>query len=324
MILLSVVPIKVKALDMSVLLERALPPNVDPAELVNRNILVNAEKELNYRHPAKMQMISKNELTNALRIVGLKPFTLESVERHKEAEKTKHQEHPIMGFLKNHVDVVGEFSIIAILVCIFASIVLAFLLDGKILKLWEGITVILLVLSIGLLISEAYLWPKVKIDVHWRRSQLNGYDAPIPEFALATALELHQRLPGIQFEIDELLVNRVRCDPFLVATYKGVEYYLEVWSEPGYTQERMAVTLNVRNKLFVKRATSFGLRANPHSFTAISSSLCFRRRLMTTSNVAICLVKVNLMRLPERAVQGSWWFHSRSGQLRPDGKPWIQ
>jgi len=58
-----------------------------------------------------------------------------------------------------------------------------------------------------------------------RRSQLNEYGAPVPEFALATALELHQRLRGIRFEIDELLVNRVRCDPFLVAIYNEVEYY---------------------------------------------------------------------------------------------------
>jgi hypothetical protein len=225
---------------MNIILERAPVIHVDPEELINHKILINAEKQLKYRHPAKLKIISENELTNALRIVGLKPFTLESVERYKEAEVKKHQEHPIMGFLRDHRDVIGDFSIRTILFCVVACIVLAFLLDGKVLKLWETISVILLVFSIGLLICEAYLSPKPKIDARWRRSQLNEYGAPVPEFALATALELHQRLPGIRFEIDELLVNRVRCDPFLVATYNDVEYYVEVWSEPGYKQERMA------------------------------------------------------------------------------------
>jgi hypothetical protein len=78
----------------------------------------------------------------------------------------------------------------------------------------------------------------------WVECDLKRYDEPVPEFALATAVELHQRVPGIEFRIDEFRVEAKSRDPFLVAVFKGECYYLEVWDEPGYKQERKAYSLS--------------------------------------------------------------------------------
>ena len=67
-----------------------------------------------------------------------------------------------------------------------------------------------------------------------------GYEGPVPEFALVTAMELHQRVPDVKFTIEELIVNEIPHDPFLVASLNGQKHYVEVWAEPGYKQERLA------------------------------------------------------------------------------------
>ena len=77
-------------------------------------------------------------------------------------------------------------------------------------------------------------------ECRWVECDLKKNDEPVPEFALATAVELHQRVQGIEFRIDEFRVEAKSRDPFLVVVFSGECYYLEVWDEPGYKQERKA------------------------------------------------------------------------------------
>jgi hypothetical protein len=92
------------------------------------------------------------------------------------------------------------------------------------------------------LVAIEYLTSDKDKVVSWSRFPLSSYTNPVPEFALATAQEIHKRLAGkeVAFFIDELVVEEKPMDPFLVAKCNEVEYYLEVWEEPGYKQTRMA------------------------------------------------------------------------------------
>lgn len=73
----------------------------------------------------------------------------------------------------------------------------------------------------------------------WFAIPLRKYDQPIPEFAMATALKVQAEFPNkFKMHVESLEQSN---DPFLVAIDKaGRKYYLEVWNEPNYKQERMA------------------------------------------------------------------------------------
>jgi hypothetical protein len=70
----------------------------------------------------------------------------------------------------------------------------------------------------------------------WEVVCIKGYHLPIPEFALQTAIDVKTACPEVALFIEEL---RTTKDPFLVAKLGGETYYLEVWNEPGFKQERV-------------------------------------------------------------------------------------
>ena len=76
----------------------------------------------------------------------------------------------------------------------------------------------------------------------WRRITLSSYGKPVPEFALQTAVDIaeHTGTSEVDFYIDQLVVNERTLDPFLVVRCKKdtTDYYLEVWNEPKFKQER--------------------------------------------------------------------------------------
>ncbi len=78
----------------------------------------------------------------------------------------------------------------------------------------------------------------------WRLTRLRDYQAPVPEFVLAKAVEIKRELPEAEFYIDQLAV-----DPFLIVSLLPlVDYvtnhrreldqetaaYVEVWAEPKF------------------------------------------------------------------------------------------
>ena len=73
----------------------------------------------------------------------------------------------------------------------------------------------------------------------WRETPLRGYQHDVPRFALGTAQEVKMRCPQAEIMVEELIKDKALKDPFLVTKLGKEKFYLEVWDEPGYEQERM-------------------------------------------------------------------------------------
>lgn len=71
----------------------------------------------------------------------------------------------------------------------------------------------------------------------WEVTPIAHYRQAVPDFALQTALDLKAKLPEVELFIESFEKRKVH-DPFLVAVYGGKWYYLEVWNEPGFKQQR--------------------------------------------------------------------------------------
>jgi hypothetical protein len=74
--------------------------------------------------------------------------------------------------------------------------------------------------------------------IRWRTIELSKYEKPIPEFALAKAVEIAEKVKNAQFSVEELTVSAERVvhdrDPFLIVTAGRETFYIEVWDEPKF------------------------------------------------------------------------------------------
>lgn len=84
------------------------------------------------------------------------------------------------------------------------------------------------------------IFPYREEALSWHRNRIQDYSDPIPEFALQTACDMKKEFPDMEFHIDSLVKGRAYKDPFLVGYWNHQEFYLEVWNEPDYKQERIA------------------------------------------------------------------------------------
>jgi hypothetical protein len=76
----------------------------------------------------------------------------------------------------------------------------------------------------------------------------DGYKAPIPAFAIARMLALKKELPEVTFSVEQLNAQRqdlntehrepLPPDPFLIATFRGISAYVDVWDEPRFEGRR--------------------------------------------------------------------------------------
>lgn len=73
-----------------------------------------------------------------------------------------------------------------------------------------------------------------RVEVKWRTVSLAEYKAPIPEFVLRKALAIKAACPGVAFHIEELRIDHIPADPFLVVSLDHERYYVEVWDEPKF------------------------------------------------------------------------------------------
>lgn len=231
------------------LLCRSDIPDIDPDLLVDKNVLTYAEEKIGYKHPERDRKLAKGELSTALRMIGTKPFTPESVKSYQAAEVSKsgltgvwieigrwtRNLSPVLYFL---LLVGGLGSLIE-----FAQLAQA----GTPFSVLHFVHWYMVSLVTGLLgaVLHRYLDQRQQYDAVWRTVELKDYKGPVPEFALATAVELHQRVPQAKLFIEELVITKRERqpfvnDPFLKVTLDDEVHYLEVWKEPGYKQERMA------------------------------------------------------------------------------------
>lgn len=67
----------------------------------------------------------------------------------------------------------------------------------------------------------------------WRSVPLRRYDGEVPAFALSHALEIKERVPNAEFEVEELRVEK-RYDPFLLVSLGRERFYIDVWDEAEF------------------------------------------------------------------------------------------
>lgn len=181
-------------------------------------------KELGYKggqHQRKAVEQSALAL-EALREVGLTPFTAASVAQYK--AKAQLAMLPLW------------FKLLALVPpsIILGSVALAFVNPN-----WLCGILVALVTSIPW--CMAY---DLKFKYVWETDRLEFYGQPIPEFALQTALDVTARLKKQSVEhtwvVEHLQKKQVVADPFLVLQVGSQSFHVEVWNEPGFKQKREA------------------------------------------------------------------------------------
>lgn len=165
------------------------------------SLLKEAEKLLGY----------KSDKISELILAGFVPFTKKSVEEYKK-KAIKTYRRP---FYKNS--------------CYFllASCAFGFLAASFSVFFAIGAAVCFIVAILSALIGSSYEWRSVRIK---------EYNKQIPEFVLQTAVDVQKAFPSMVLLVEEI---QATTDPFLVVTNGAHDYYLEVWNEPSYKQERV-------------------------------------------------------------------------------------
>ena len=88
--------------------------------------------------------------------------------------------------------------------------------------------------------ADALKWWRQFSGPAWRIAKIETYKQPIPEFVIAKAVEIKERLPECQIYIESL---ESHPDPFLIVGIGATEYdqdkpkehyYIEVWDEPKF------------------------------------------------------------------------------------------
>jgi hypothetical protein len=73
------------------------------------------------------------------------------------------------------------------------------------------------------------------VHATWRVVPLKNYEGDVPEFVLSRALEIKERMPSAEFEVEELRVEK-RYDPLLVVSCGRERFYIDVWDERDLEQ----------------------------------------------------------------------------------------
>lgn len=79
-------------------------------------------------------------------------------------------------------------------------------------------------------------YPEFYVAAKWRSTPLRKYKGEVPEFALSHALEIKERVPGVEFEVEVLSVDIY--DPFLIACCGKERFYIDVWDERDFEKQQ--------------------------------------------------------------------------------------
>ena len=221
---------------MNTILERRSLPDIDPETTMTRDVLDYAHEQLGYHHPHKDKLCTEGALANALRIAGIIPFSHASVREYK---RRRVQEVAGGVFFSNRAQTRLLKTAGLSLGLALVGVIMFLANNPGLLKTAGSIlSNIFAVLFIVSLVACVVFGPRRSAT--WKITPLKEYAGPVPGFALATAKEINQRVCGMTFLIDEMLVEDIQRDPFLVVRGNGEEYYVEVWAEPSYEQKRKA------------------------------------------------------------------------------------
>ena len=78
--------------------------------------------------------------------------------------------------------------------------------------------------------------PGTYVQATWHTVPLKDYEGEVPEYALSHAVEIKERMPNVDFEVEELRVEK-RYDPFLIVYCDRERFYIDVWDEQPFEKE---------------------------------------------------------------------------------------
>ena len=195
-----------------------------------------ANERLGYSRLADMKSHAAKEQAafDVLRKADVRPFTEDSVRRYKRRRVL------LMNLRWFFVPIVCYVVAAACLLVTFAALIA--IVEGSVDKPLIALAVTV-PLGIGaFVVALRHGEPQM---FSWGIYSMHGA-SPIPEFALQTAVDVHKLLrdagvpdTAIGFVTDELHAVKA-SDPFLVLHLYGKSFYLEVWNEPKFRQERIA------------------------------------------------------------------------------------
>jgi hypothetical protein len=191
-------------------------------------IVEQAKTSLGYNFPGRSR-----ELEDALAKIGVQPFTARTVERYK-LKKRVSQRDGIGTAIFFCITFGIGFGVMAIGFTIGWACAAAEFKIENIASLY-AVSAGLFLTSTGLMIFAMSHGPQAE----WVKIAISEYKKPVPEFALQTAVNLNAICPRVSLSVEEMQKTEDK-DPFLVASLDGASYYLEVWNEPGFKQERVA------------------------------------------------------------------------------------
>lgn len=127
---------------------------------------------------------------------------------------------------------------------------------------WATMRYVMALPSLAVATWGGLLWARHKaaiaVNASWRRipvlatidvrNEPLGYVEAIPPFAIQRMISLKKELPETTFYVDQLdsYINELNTekavklpsDPFLIATFRGVSAYIDVWDEPKFEGRR--------------------------------------------------------------------------------------
>lgn len=227
----------------------------DPVDELNDSLMVSSARLLGYSlEPSHLErwVAEKEEMIEkALKDLDIRPFTNESVQAYKDTVTAEERKK-----LKPTAVKVSDGAMWAFFVS--APLAVGLVLSGAVAAIWgnhevllyaaaaPGFTALISVI-VGMSCADA-VRAYDRISISWNGMPISRYDKRVPEFALQTACDLKEKCPEAGIYIEELRVeSRPAPDPFLVVQIKHPSYdgrvatrpyYLEVWNEPKYKQER--------------------------------------------------------------------------------------
>ncbi len=207
-------------------------PEVDPVVLIGMDTVEYASQKLGYNHPKKQHLSKEGKLAHALRVAGITPFDLKSVKRYKLVKSQTFSK------LASHESLLAAIFVCSIVAMVILGIVVSNVDPGSAKQVLRWSIYLLGLVAITFLVLFI-LGSSSKIRGRWMIQTLKDYIDPVPQFALATAREIHLRVPEAEFFIHEFVVKEKQQDPFLVVRLgEFEEYYVEVWDEPEYDQKK--------------------------------------------------------------------------------------
>ncbi len=230
---------------------------------------VKKQREARNAEVARLREIKKNAqlpLAGALRDLGIKPFTPESIERYQKAMV----KNPLQLFKKDilndafgfivvaslciHIILCGalglwlapflglawQYGLFGCLVPVVSLIVLGITVNHTKENVNDSQFVVILVagtgmLAVGLGFTVCAIFGPSRLE--WRKVPLETFSADIPRPVLQTVAQIHEACPEAAFYVDEL---KRKPDPFIVVKLGKESYHVEVWKEPRFEGDRAA------------------------------------------------------------------------------------